>query len=236
MREGEDSVASTSSRTAATHESQSEQSSGVELIAAERARQMQQEGWTPAHDDDHGDNELLRGAACYVWAARQAALPLGERMSFWDVTYPDQRGTRAWPVPSWPWEACWWKPTTDSVRNLVKAGALIAAEIDRMQREHKAVVASTETHGDGNQLPSGLRGHPGVPCTPTAGTRDLESSSADSIPLPRHPSERQTPIAPDSEWQSFIRSAWQHIDTCTAGPCEECRAIYARLTVTRVKP
>jgi hypothetical protein len=36
---------------------------------------------------------------------------------------------------SWPWDAEWWKPSPDSVRNLVKAGALIAAEIDRLQRK-----------------------------------------------------------------------------------------------------
>lgn len=35
--------------------------------------------------------------------------------------------------PGWPW-AWWWKPSTE-IRDLVKAGALIAAEIDRLQRE-----------------------------------------------------------------------------------------------------
>lgn len=34
----------------------------------------------------------------------------------------------------WPWADSWWKPSTDPVRNLVKAGALVAAEIDRYQR------------------------------------------------------------------------------------------------------
>lgn len=38
----------------------------------------------------------------------------------------------------WPWEPGWWKPGkgnsyADRVRELVKAGALIAAEIDRLQ-------------------------------------------------------------------------------------------------------
>jgi hypothetical protein len=34
----------------------------------------------------------------------------------------------------WPWDQDWWKPSPDPIRNLVKAGALIAAEIDRLQR------------------------------------------------------------------------------------------------------
>lgn len=37
----------------------------------------------------------------------------------------------------WPWERKWWKPSQDQVRNLVKAAALIAAEIDRLQRLKK---------------------------------------------------------------------------------------------------
>lgn len=35
----------------------------------------------------------------------------------------------------WPWDASWWKPSPDPIANLVKAGALIAAEIDRLQRK-----------------------------------------------------------------------------------------------------
>ena len=44
----------------------------------------------------------------------------------------------------WPWEFAWWKPAVKTrserkaresrIRELVKAGALIAAEIDRLQR------------------------------------------------------------------------------------------------------
>ena len=35
----------------------------------------------------------------------------------------------------WPWRPSWWKPTPDDrVRELVKTGALIAAEIDRLRR------------------------------------------------------------------------------------------------------
>lgn len=90
--------------------------SGAALIGAERQRQVECEGWTPEHDDGHDDSELLRAALCY-------AMPSGLRD-------PIGRAPR-----SWPWDISDWRPTPDDrVRELVKAGALIAAEIDRLQR------------------------------------------------------------------------------------------------------
>ena len=77
--------------------------SGIELIAYERLRQMEAEGYSTKHDDAHVDGALLSAAVCYVGV-------------------------------EWPWAEADWKPTDDAVRNLVKAGALIAAEIDRLQR------------------------------------------------------------------------------------------------------
>ncbi len=88
---------------------------GAELIAAERQRQIEAEGWTPEHDDGHTQGELAAAAQCYL--ARH------DVRSDWNEMPPD------W----WPWNA-WWKPSRDPVRNLVKAGALIAAEIDRLRR------------------------------------------------------------------------------------------------------
>lgn len=88
---------------------------GLELIAEERQRQIDSEGWTYQHDDGHHDGELARAAACY-------AIP-----KFW----------RSCAVLSvlWPWRDTWWKPTPDDrIRELVKAGALIVAEIDRLHR------------------------------------------------------------------------------------------------------
>jgi hypothetical protein len=90
---------------------------GADLIAAERQRQIDAEGWTPEHDASHDtDNELSYAAVAY-------ALP--ERL----------RETNYRGVPRlWPWEARFWKPTPDDrVRELVKAGALIAAEIDHLR-------------------------------------------------------------------------------------------------------
>ncbi|HEU5085706.1 MAG TPA: hypothetical protein VFU14_20360 [Acidimicrobiales bacterium] len=94
--------------------------SGWSLIAAEREKRRRR----PPTDVDLPPGELLPAAQCYLIeaAARTAHLLPG-----W-----------AWPgaerVPStWPWAPEWWDPSEDPVRNLVKAGALIAAEIDRLQ-------------------------------------------------------------------------------------------------------
>lgn len=94
---------------------------GIERIAAERQRQIEKEGWTPEHDDQHEDSELAF-AACYY------AIPCGVRNDAGD-----------WITPSdlFPgeWDYEWAKRGDDRIRNLEKAGALIAAEIDRLQRK-----------------------------------------------------------------------------------------------------
>ena len=92
---------------------------GAQLIADERARQVSAEGWTADHDDEHGNRELLKAAICYARHAGRGAL---------------HNIIRSEPS-DWPWESNWWKPSFDPIRNLVKAGALIAAEIDRLQRK-----------------------------------------------------------------------------------------------------
>lgn len=94
---------------------------GIALISEERQRQISQEGWTTKHDDQHACGELMSAARSYLGAASYARLNRHTRL--------DMRAPR-----SWPWETEWWKPSDDPIRNLVKAGALIAAEIDRLQR------------------------------------------------------------------------------------------------------
>lgn len=88
---------------------------GVELIAAERKRQIIDEGYDAEHDLN-GDRELAMAGASY-------ALPAAER--------------RAVGAPvTWPWAYRFWKPTpNDRVRELTKAGALIAAAIDALLPE-----------------------------------------------------------------------------------------------------
>lgn len=87
----------------------------IEEIAAERRRQIEAEGWTPEHDDSHVMGELAMAAACYAaptMFARADGLP-----------------------ELWPWSREWWKPK-DRRRNLVIAAALIAAEIERLDRRN----------------------------------------------------------------------------------------------------
>ncbi len=94
----------------------SDAQTGAELIAAERVRQIEVEGWTLKHDVEHIGDDLSRAAACY-------ALPYDWR---------EPHGRTGQPPRMWPWRVADWKPT-DRIRDLVKAGALIAAEIDRLQ-------------------------------------------------------------------------------------------------------
>ena len=112
--------------------------SGAGRILSERMRQISHEGWTREHDMHHSDGELALAAACYAWPPPRP-LPVKQ---------------------AWPWERGAWKPTAPEAipvvcecrtaeecwhgivsddakiaarqRDLEKAGALIAAEIDRL--------------------------------------------------------------------------------------------------------
>lgn len=84
-------------------------------VIAERQRQQSVEGWTPEHDDQYEDGELIDAAACYA-----------KDSSLWDCIGE--------PPSDWPWNDEWWKPSKSMRRNLIKAGALILAEIERRDR------------------------------------------------------------------------------------------------------
>lgn len=94
-------------------EPRAEATAAARDVLCERRRQAEQEGWTPEHDEKHRDHELSCAAGCY--AMHTLAYPAGD------------------PPPAWPWAADWWKPTTHR-SNLVKAGALILAEIEKIDR------------------------------------------------------------------------------------------------------
>lgn len=110
--------------------------SGIALISAERERQQLQEGYGPHHDDQHESGELNDAAMAYAFAAAEQIR--GENHEC-IKTLAESANL---PKP-WPWENSWWKPSEDPIRNLVKAGALIASEIDRLQRQSSAHVEST---------------------------------------------------------------------------------------------
>lgn len=102
---------------------------GCALIAEERQRQVEGEGWTPEHDDEHDDGELALAAVAYAMPA--------------DGRHFTDRGVRvsarAIRDVVWPWVQS--PKPGDRIRELVKAGALIAAEIDRLQRGGTSVSA-----------------------------------------------------------------------------------------------
>lgn len=96
---------------------------GIEFIAAERQRQIEEEGYTTEKDQKYNSNEeLALAASCY-------ALPESKRIYPW---WDNEQGR----IPvNWPWGKHFWKPNFQyggRIRELAKAGALIAAEIDRL--------------------------------------------------------------------------------------------------------
>ncbi|MET3820464.1 hypothetical protein ACVK00_003151 [Burkholderia sp. PvR073] len=89
-------------------------SKAVRDVLAERHRQILHEGMTPDQDDRYTEAELSRAAAAYILSA----------CGF----------SNAITLDFWPWSTDWWKPTTPR-RNLVKAAALIFAEMERIDRD-----------------------------------------------------------------------------------------------------
>lgn len=87
---------------------------GCASICKERARQIEVEQFLPSIDRrSYQDGQLASAAACY-------AMP----------GYRREQGPLGVPL-MWPWDNMWWKPTPDTRnRELEKAGALVAAEID----------------------------------------------------------------------------------------------------------
>lgn len=101
---------------------------GVELIKRERLRQVAEEGHDAAVDDGHVRGELLQAAVAYAKGVELRRLGFGIGHITWSLPLGLFAGV------SWPWQRWAFKPE-DDVRDLVRAGALIAAEIDRLQRQ-----------------------------------------------------------------------------------------------------
>lgn len=88
---------------------------GIELIAEERQRQIEVHGYNEFDDAGYTDEELTKAALCYLM--------------------PNDLKVSNEPLAIWPWQPKHYKPSPDNrIRELQKAGALIAAEIDRLQR------------------------------------------------------------------------------------------------------
>lgn len=100
---------------------------GVVIIAQERQRQIEKEGWTAEHDDQsQNDGDLALAGASYI-------LNYASRLRNHSDSLNNHLAN--WVNITWQWAWKWWKPTPDDpVRQLAKAGALITAEIDRILR------------------------------------------------------------------------------------------------------
>lgn len=94
----------------------------MNAVIAERWRQIEQEGWSHEHDDAHEPGEMARAGSAYAYAAGNAP-----RVGRPSPTHPPD---------GWPWATSWWKPV-DLRRDLVKACALIVAEIERHDRARR---------------------------------------------------------------------------------------------------
>ncbi|WP_064375008.1 hypothetical protein [Klebsiella michiganensis] len=85
-------------------------------VLAERQRQISSEGWSAEHDDEHAPGQLSDAGGCYALSA-----------------FEDDKMREGYEPDWWPWERHWYKPGTPR-RDLVKAAALIIAEIEHLDR------------------------------------------------------------------------------------------------------
>lgn len=90
---------------------------GIKLITKERERQISKLKYSTEHDVQYANNELAIAGATY------ALVPILNRVMLKEDGTPHL----------WPWDNIFWKPSPDNrIKELAKAGALIAAEIDRL--------------------------------------------------------------------------------------------------------
>ncbi|EGB0327221.1 hypothetical protein H6W05_003550 [Salmonella enterica] len=100
-------------------------------VLAERHRQITAEGWTLAHDDEQNQyGDLVIAASCYARHAYSRGWVYNPESPerYQDAEIPDD----------WPWDDTWWKPT-DPRRDLVKATALLLADIERRDRQSQDI-------------------------------------------------------------------------------------------------
>jgi hypothetical protein len=97
-------------------------------VLAERQRQVSAEGWTTEHDDEHTLGELAIAAACLAVHGTDAQV------------FDDGSPCDVWGLAK--------KHAADRRRQLVIAGALILAEIERLDRASPTTQADRGAEGD----------------------------------------------------------------------------------------
>lgn len=103
---------------------------GVAVIAKEREEQISKHNWSVQHDIDvNKDGQLVQAAVSYLSATNRVRL----KTAYGLMTVR--------PLDIWPsnWGTNWFKANDDKIKNLSKAGALIAAEIDRLLQTTKDI-------------------------------------------------------------------------------------------------
>lgn len=99
---------------------------GIELISQERRRQIEEEGFSLEHDDQHLFGELANAAAFYAIPPNMPQSKPSLETAFLEFF--------SWP---WRWDLDWDKKGKhDRIKHLAIAGALCAAEIDRLNRKY----------------------------------------------------------------------------------------------------
>lgn len=151
----------------------------IDEIAAERRRQVEEEGFDARHDDQHGDGAMARAAAAY--AAHSARFDGAEALG-------GKYQIKA-PPGEWPWAWRWWRPK-DPRRDLIRAGALIVAEIERRDRATlKAQEAAPPSDQAGRKLGPACWTSPGgcSSCKHCGMDMDLDPYCAHPVVIKVHP-------------------------------------------------
>ncbi len=99
--------------------------SGIELIAEERQRQIEVEGYSIENDQKHEDGELADAAAVYALSP--------DAMDSMDDTWGNDMYLLLWPFDLKHLKKTNQGSIYERSKDLIKAGALIAAELDRLQ-------------------------------------------------------------------------------------------------------
>ncbi len=111
-----------------------EKGSPVQMIIAERKRQVDEEDYSLEHDDEHTGGALALAAAIYATPellydkqdyAKSTVFQVVTGPSGWGLKIPYDGNV---PLPNHTLS------TTERIDQLVKSGALIIAEIERLQR------------------------------------------------------------------------------------------------------
>lgn len=107
----------------------------IQLIADERRRQIFDLGKDANHDADQDRGQLLEAGLCYM------AIALAR------IAQASEEQVKEFIDKSWPWEGK--RPEMiDAAANLTKAGALLAAELDRLIFAGKVIPKDPDDEDD----------------------------------------------------------------------------------------